>query len=312
MGVFFWRYDLEPEFPLRVLEYETAPDDLMHSHDYLEVALCLEGTGRFSFGQREDPIEPGDVFLIDNSDAHVALPDPGVRLRLLLILFLPEFIAAPGCRPFDSAYLTAFDDVPSGSRRIPHESSLAHQLRPILFELKAEVQGGVLSDRHLVDANLRRLLGVVIKDRGRTVTQADVAADVQVQMSPALAYVGDHFRETITLGQIAETMHLSASRTRHLFKNATTVGFKEYVTKLRMAEAKRLLLQTDVNICEIACAVGYSNTYQFYKVFKRCTSMSPADYRHYYSSQPVARIPAVGLGGGIYISGTAHAGEAAS
>jgi two-component system response regulator YesN len=156
------------------------------------------------------------------------------------------------------------------------------------------------------------LLGVVIKDRGQAVTQADVAADVQVQLSPALAYVGDHFRETITLGQIAETMHLSASRTRHLFKNATTVGFKEYVTKLRMAEAKRLLLQTDVNICEIACAVGYSNTYQFYKVFKRYTSMSPADYRHYYSSQPVARIPAVELGGGVYIGGTAHAGEAAS
>ena len=312
MGVFFWRYDLEPEFPLRVLEYETAPDDLMHSHDYLEVALCLEGTGRFSFGQREDPIEPGDVFLIDNSDAHVALPDPGVRLRLLLVLFLPELIAAPGCRPFDSAYLTAFDDVPSGSRRIAHHSSLARELRPILFELKAAAEGGDPSDRHLVDANLRRLLGVVIKDRGQAVTQADVAADVQVQLSPALAYVGDHFREAITLGQIAETMHLSASRTRHLFKNATTVGFKEYVTKLRMAEAKRLLLQTDVNICEIACAVGYSNTYQFYKVFKRYTSMSPADYRHYYSSQPVARIPAVELGGGVYIGGTAHAGEAAS
>jgi AraC-like DNA-binding protein len=312
VGVFFWRYDLEPEFPLRVLEYETAPDDLMHSHDYLEIALCLEGTGEFSFGQREDPIEPGDVFLIDNSDAHVALPDPGVRLRLLLVLFLPEFIAAPGCRPFDSAYLRVFDDVATGSRRIPHHSSLARELRPILFELKAAAEGGDPSDRHLVDANLRRLLGVVIKDRGRIGAQADVAAEVQVQLSPALAYVGDHFREAITLGQIAETMHLSASRTRHLFKNATTVGFKEYVTKLRMAEAKRLLLQTDVNICEIACAVGYSNTYQFYKVFKRYTSMSPADYRHYYSSQPVARIPAVGLGGGIFIGGTAHAGEAAS
>jgi two-component system response regulator YesN len=156
------------------------------------------------------------------------------------------------------------------------------------------------------------LLGVVIKDRGRTGAQVDIAADVQVQLSPALAYVGDHFRETITLEQIAETMHLSASRTRHLFKDATTVGFKEYVTKLRMAEAKRLLLQTDVNICEIACAVGYSNTYQFYKVFKRYACMSPADYRRYYSSQPVARLSAVGAVGGVYVGGIQHAGEAAS
>ena len=312
MGVFFWRYDLEPEFPLRVLEYETSPDDQMHSHDYLEVALCLEGSGRFRFGQREDPIEPGDVFLIDNSEAHVALADPGVRLRLMLVLFLPEFIAAPGCRPFDSAYLTAFTEGSTRSRRILHDSGLARELRPILFELKTAAEGGNTSDRYLVDANLRRFLGVVIKNRGQEATQTDLGAEGQVQLSPALAYVADHFRETITLGQIAETMHLSPSRTRHLFKDTTTVGFKEYVTKLRLAEAKRLLLQSGINICEIALAVGYTNTYQFYKVFKRYTSMSPADYRRYYTSSSGSHLPVGRPGTGTYIGGTALAVEAAS
>jgi AraC-like DNA-binding protein len=283
VGAFFWRYDLEPEFPLRVLEYETAADDQMHSHDYLEVALCLEGTGRFKFGQREGPIAPGDVFLIDNREVHVAVADPGSRLRLLLALFLPEFIAAPGCRPFDSAYLTAFRESGGGSRRIRHDSALAQELRPILFELKKAAEGGNPSDRYLVDANLRRFLGVVIKNRSQEATQTDLAGDLQQHLSPALAYVADHFRETITLGQVAETMHLSASRTRHLFKDVTTVGFKEYVTKLRLAEAKRLLLNSKINICEVASAVGYTNIHQFYKVFHRYSRMSPADYRRYYT-----------------------------
>jgi AraC-like DNA-binding protein len=313
VGVFFWRYDLEPEFPLRVLEYETSPDDQMHSHDYLEVALCLEGSGRFRFGQREDSIEPGDVFLIDNSEAHVALADPGVRLRLMLVLFLPEFIAAPGCRPFDSAYLTAFTDGSTRSRRILHDSGLARELKPILFEIKTAAEGGNTSDRYLVDANLRRFLGVVIKNLGQEATKTDLGAEGQVQLRPALAYVADHFRETITLGQIAETMHLSPSRTRHLFKDTTTVGFKEYVTRLRLAEAKRLLLQSGINICEIASAVGYTNTYQFYKVFKRYTSMSPADYRRYYTSPSGSRMPVVGRpDAGTYIGSTALAVEAAS
>lgn len=312
MGVFFWRYDLEPQFPLRVLEYEAAHDDQMHSHDYLEVALCLEGAGQFKFGQREDPIEPGDVFLIDNSEAHVAVADPGVRLRLLLVLFLPEFIAAPGCRPFDAAYLTAFMEGGGGSRRICHDSSLAQGLRSILVELKKAAEGGNQSDRYLVDANLRRFLGAVIKHRGQEATRTDLAGDAQQQLSPALAYVADHFRETITLGQVAETMHLSASRTRHLFKDVTTVGFKEYVTKLRLAEAKRLLLKTEINICEIASAVGYTNIYQFYKVFNRYTRMSPANYRRYYTSPSGSRIPVGRPGAVSYIGGIAHAEEAAS
>ena len=312
MGIFFWRYDLEPEFPLCVLEYETADDDQMHSHDYLEVALCLEGTGQFKFGQREDPIEPGDVFLIDNSEAHVAVADPGVPLRLLLALFLPEFIAAPGCRPFDSAYLTPFTECNGGARRIRHDSSLARDLRPILFELKTAAEGGGPSDRYLVDANLRRFLGVVIKHRGQEATHADPAGDTQQQLSPALAYVADHFRETITLGQVAETMHLSASRARHLFKDVTTVGFKQYVTKMRLAEAKQLLLRSEITICEVAAAVGYTNIHQFYKVFYRYTRMSPADYRRYYTSPSGARIPAGRPGAGGYIGGMAHPEEAAS
>src|ERR1035437_2006345 len=167
VGVFFWRYNLEPEFPLRVLEYEAAPGDLMHSHDYLEVALCLDGSGRFRFGQREDPIEPGDVFLIGNCEAHVAVADPDIHLRLLLALFLPEFLAAPGCRPFDSAYPTRLTDAGAGTRRLRHDSSLAQELRPILFELKTASEGGNPSDRYLIDANLRRFLGVVIKRRGQ-------------------------------------------------------------------------------------------------------------------------------------------------
>jgi AraC-like DNA-binding protein len=319
VGVFFWRYDLEPEFPLRVLEYQATADDLMHSHDYLEVALCLEGSGRFKFGQREDPIEPGDVFLIDNCEAHVAVPNPGVPMRLLLALFLPEFLAAPGCRSFDSAYLTPFQDDGAGTRRINHASTLAQELVPILFELKTAAEGGSPSDRYLIDANLRRFLGVVIKRRGQEMPHSESAADVQQQLRPALAYVADHYRETITLEQVAETLHLSSSRVRHLFKHVTSVGFKEYVTKLRMVEAKRLLLNTDINICEIASAVGYTNVYQFYKVFNRYTRMSPADYRHYYASSaavapsalpPQSRIAVGGPAAGRLVAVMATADEA--
>src|SRR5450759_890580 len=46
--VFFWQHDLDPAFPLSVLEYETRDaDDQMHWHEYLEIALCLQGGGQF-------------------------------------------------------------------------------------------------------------------------------------------------------------------------------------------------------------------------------------------------------------------------
>ena len=68
-----------------------------------------------------------------------------------------------------------------------------------------------------------------------------------------------------------------------MFKDVTGVGFKEYVTQARVAEAKKLLLGTDLSVAEIAHRVSYTNLYQFYKVFYRSCAMSPGEYRHYYT-----------------------------
>ncbi len=285
MTVYFWQHDLDPAFPLSVLEYETrGADDPMHWHEYLEIALCLEGTGRWRFGQRAYPAEAGDVFLIDNAEPHVAETDPGQRLRLLLVLFRPELIAAPGCRPFDSAYLSPFfcRGRPFANR-IPHETAAARELAPAFEELRATWDGARASDRHLLDADLRRLLAVMIRHTASDADAWPVDAERHEQVRPVLRYVEAHFRESITLEQISEHVHVSPSRVRHLFKDVTHVGFKEYVSSLRISEARRLLLSTNTSVQTIAETVGYTNLHQFYKVFQRYSAMSPADYRRYYT-----------------------------
>jgi AraC-like DNA-binding protein len=285
--VFFWQHDLDPVFPLSVLEYETgAADDQMHWHEYLEIAVCLQGTGRFQFGRRSYPAEPGDVFLIDNAEPHVCVAEPPARMRLLLTLFRPELVAAPGCRSFDTDYLAPL--LQGGhpfANRLPAAGAAASELRPILLELRTIWDRQDPADRHLLDANLRRALAVLVRHARAGETAPDEQAatgDRREHVRPVLSYVEEHFRESLTLGQVSEHVHVSASRVRHLFKDATSVGFKEYVTSLRLSEAKRLLLTTDICVQEVAYTVGYTNLNQFYKVFQRYSSMSPADYRRYY------------------------------
>ena len=287
MAVFFWQHDLDPAFPLSLVEYETrATDDQMHWHEYLEIALCLQSSGRFLFGRRSYPAEPGDVFLIDNAEPHVCVADSPDRMRLLLTLFRPELIASPGCRSFDTDYLSPFR---CGGRpfanRLPAGGAAASEVRPILLELRATWERGNPADRHLLDANLRRVLAVLVRHARAQETAPDAGAppdDRHEHVGPVLSYVEQHFRESLTLERVSEHVHVSASRVRHLFKDATSVGFKEYVTNLRLAEAKRLLLSSDTCVQEVAYTVGYTNLNQFYKVFQRYSSMSPADYRRYY------------------------------
>lgn len=287
MALHVWQQDLEPEFPLAVIEYTTrAGVDRMHWHEYLEIALVLEGRGTFRFGRRAIPAAAGDIFFIDNSQPHVAVADPGTEFRLLLVLFLPELIARPGCRELDLGFLAAF----VGGRgpdpaRIPGGSCLAAEVTPVLHELLCTWGRHDPQERYLADATLRRALGLVNRHRGVGSTgAADCRSDRREQIRPVLAYVEGHCQESITLDDVAEVVHVSPSRVRHLFKDVTGVSFKEYVTHVRVAESKRLLLGTDLSVADVARQVSYTNLHQFYKVFHRSCSMSPAEYRRYYAA----------------------------
>ena len=287
MTVFVWQQAMDPGFPLAVIEYEArGADDPMHWHDHLEIALVLEGRGAFKFGRRALPAEVGDVFFIDNSQPHVAVADPGTSIRLLLVLFRPELIAGPGCRELDLGYLARFRvDERTASARICSASPLAAEISPILHELRATWERHEPAERHLADATLRRVLALVNRagSAGSPSASARAAADRREQIRPVLAYVDRHCRESITLDDVADVVHVSPSRVRHVFKDVTGVSFKEYVTQVRVAEAKRLLLATDLSVAEIARAISYTNLYQFYKVFYRSCSMSPGEYRRYYT-----------------------------
>lgn len=295
MAVYVWQQELDPGFPLAVLEYVTQGGrDRMHWHDHLEIALVLEGRGAFLFGRRVLPAEAGDIFFIDNSQPHVALADEATSLRLLLVLFRPELIAGPGCRELDMGYLAPFRiDERTASPRVRGCSSLAAEVAPVLRELQATWERHDPAERHLADATLRRALALVNRHRGAgsTAAAARAAADRREQIRPVLAFVDRHCRESITLDDVAEVVHVSPSRVRHVFKDVTGVSFKEYVTQVRVAEAKRLLLCTDLSVAEIAHAVSYTNLHQFYKVFYRSCSMSPGEYRRYYTPTGGEAVP---------------------
>jgi mannose-6-phosphate isomerase-like protein (cupin superfamily) len=169
MAVYVWQQDLEPDFPLAVLEYVTQGDgDRMHWHDHLEVAVVIDGRGAFLFGRRALPAEVGDIFFIDNSQPHVALADPGTSLRLLLVLFRPELVAGPGCRELDLGYLAPFRvDERTASPRIRGGSALAAEVAPVLHELRAIWERHDPAERHLADATLRRALAGPAQEQRR-------------------------------------------------------------------------------------------------------------------------------------------------
>lgn len=94
-----------------------------------------------------------------------------------------------------------------------------------------------------------------------------------------LDYCQQHFREPITVAQMARDLYLSQSQISHIFRKKMGISFPEYLNTLRINEAIRLLNSTDCSITEIATLSGYSTTRNFYGAFVKHTGLAPSIYR---------------------------------
>ena len=64
-----------------------------------------------------------------------------------------------------------------------------------------------------------------------------------------------------------------------MFKKKIGIPPVKYVNEVKVAEAKRMLLKTDMTVKEIASALYYSDQFYFSQQFKRITGYSPSEYR---------------------------------
>lgn len=93
------------------------------------------------------------------------------------------------------------------------------------------------------------------------------------------AYLNDHYREDITLDDLAEKFYISRSYLTRIFKETTGITVVQYLTVVRIRQAARLLRETDSPITEIADLCGFGNVTYFEKVFNRIRGMTPRQYR---------------------------------
>ncbi|WP_123043364.1 response regulator transcription factor [Cohnella candidum] len=90
----------------------------------------------------------------------------------------------------------------------------------------------------------------------------------------------------LKLQDIADHVHLSTNHISYLFRKFLKMTVWDYVLKLRMEQAKKLLLTTDMKRYEIAEAIGYEAPEHFSKLFKKYYGVSPSEIRSAGSETP--------------------------
>ncbi|MGG4032945.1 response regulator [Paenibacillus cisolokensis] len=96
-------------------------------------------------------------------------------------------------------------------------------------------------------------------------------------------YVADRLEEKVTLGQVADHFGFSPNYLGQLYKDETGEHFSDYLIRVRIERACRLLLEPTLKVYEIADRIGYRNILYFNRQFKQRTGMTPGEYRRLHN-----------------------------
>ena len=112
------------------------------------------------------------------------------------------------------------------------------------------------------------------------------APQKEVEIIPIIdkvkTFIEANITENISLSDVARGVNISACYLSHLFKDVTGITVTEFCNSLRLKNAKKLLVNTEKSIAEIALEVGFGSPSYFTEVFTRSESIPPSEYRKYH------------------------------
>ena len=131
------------------------------------------------------------------------------------------------------------------------------------------------------EAELKELLNKAIYNINQNSRQAGHVNAVNYSLPVRLAceYIDKNYQEDINLNKISNYVSLSKNYFCNIFKKETGMTIWDYLIRIRMEEAKKMLLETEQKTYEISERVGYDDPSYFGRLFKKYTGFTPIEFR---------------------------------
>lgn len=103
-------------------------------------------------------------------------------------------------------------------------------------------------------------------------------------VSKVKEYIEENYRNNISVESVARAMHVTPTHLCRVVHDSISMTPLEYITSLRIEEAKRLMIETALNISEIAYRSGFMDCNYFSRIFRKKTGLSPTAFISHNSS----------------------------
>lgn len=244
--------------------YDSDWHSIPHSHQCAELFYVLGGKGRFQIDSELFDVEADDLVVVNPLVSHteVSLDDYPLEYVVIGVEGL-EFSQENGS---DERFcLLNFGDQ-------------REQMRLWLKTLLREVQEQGAEFESVCQGILDIFLIQLMRRTGHSPALMP-GKPASRECAAVRRYIDTHFKENLTLDQLAKVAHVNKYHMAHAFSKEYGVSPISYLNSRRIAESRYLLQTTDMSLSSIAQALGFSSPSYFSQSFRRHEGISPQAFR---------------------------------
>lgn len=246
-----------------------------HWHDDIEFIVVLKGAMTYNVNGELTELNPQEGIFVNSRQLHFGYSGTNKECEFICVLFHPlSLCLTPDMERNYVMPLLQNEDIPF----LHLQNATWHQ----------EIMEGVRKIHSLKGASGAALKiqsifswiwAVIFEHMPKTYGLEQKHHHDLFVLKNMIGFMQQHFREQITLEQIAAAGGVGQSKCCKLFRTCLHQTPNVYLTRYRLNRSAELLVKTDLNVTEIAYEVGFNGASYYAELFHRHMGMSPSSYR---------------------------------
>jgi YesN/AraC family two-component response regulator len=272
--------NLQNPFYCRIQE-ASHPDFFIsaHWHHYMELLYFIEGTAIVYAGEEHFTVKKGDMVLITPDETHSIIRKNKIKLNYYVLQFDPDILNLSRS-VFELKYVFPFMYKNMCHRKLyRHNELIISSIPQIIKNLYVEFHNKQYGYELAVQAAIHRIVLWILRiwknENPLTNHEIKLGKPDMERFIKLLNHINKNYNNNLNAKDAALLCNMSYFYFSRQFKKVMGKSFTEYLTLIRVREAEKLLLTTELNITQIALNTGFCDCSYFIKQFKLIKGTPP-------------------------------------
>lgn len=253
----------------------------IHYHTNIEISLVLRGKGIYKINNATYPIEAENMFFYRPNEPHCITDIEDDGMELLNLHIAPYYLYTNLQNALNANYVKILaSNFPLKSNKLNDTLSneQIEKVKLLLLSIRREMEAKK-SDYITLVCNYISAILIIISRSYKNAKFSQKEKQNYQRLLQAIKYVDTHFKDDITLDDIAQKVGYSRCYFSSIFKKCMGMSIWDYICLKRIEEALSQIKTTEKNITDIALDCGFNNAVNFNKLFKKYTNVTPNFFR---------------------------------